>query len=60
MHAYRDAIRDSNDARVVEYAAILYPGPEFRLHDDIEALSALPGSTALREAVSRRAREWLA
>jgi predicted component of viral defense system (DUF524 family) len=27
MHAYRDAIRDEEDRRVVQYAAILYPGP---------------------------------
>lgn len=26
MHAYRDAIRDANGARVVQFAAILYPG----------------------------------
>jgi hypothetical protein len=42
MHAYRDAIRDSDERRVVRYAAILYPGPETRYADGIEALSARP------------------
>ena len=42
MHAYRDAIRDSTEQRVVNYAAILYPGPELRYGDGIEALSARP------------------
>ncbi len=42
MHAYRDAIRDEHEARVVDYAAILYPGPETRYGDGIEALSARP------------------
>ena len=27
MHAYRDAIRGEGGKRVIEYAAILYPGP---------------------------------
>ncbi len=43
MHAYRDAIRDAADHRVVQYAAILYPGPEVRYGSGIEALQALPG-----------------
>jgi predicted component of viral defense system (DUF524 family) len=42
MHAYRDAIRDEDENRVVRYAAILYPGPETRYGDGIEALSARP------------------
>ncbi|MDQ3694440.1 MAG: restriction endonuclease-like protein [Chloroflexota bacterium] len=42
MHAYRDAIRDASLARVVSYAATLYPGPEVRYADGIEALSAYP------------------
>jgi predicted component of viral defense system (DUF524 family) len=42
MHAYRDAIRDSNYERVVTTAAILYPGPATRYGDGIEALSAIP------------------
>jgi predicted component of viral defense system (DUF524 family) len=42
MHAYRDAIRDEDENRVVKYAAILYPGPETRYGDGIEALSARP------------------
>ena len=40
MPAYRDAIRGSGLERVVRYAAILYPGPETRYGDHIEALSA--------------------
>lgn len=43
MHSYRDAIRDEKLSRVVRYAAILYPGPEVRYADDIEALHAYPG-----------------
>jgi hypothetical protein len=43
MHAYRDAIRDEQGRRVVEYAAILYPGPEVRYDGGLEALSAVPG-----------------
>lgn len=43
MHAYRDAIRDDTDQRVVQFAAILYPGPEVRYGSGIEALRALPG-----------------
>jgi PD-(D/E)XK nuclease superfamily protein len=42
MHAYRDAIRTQSETHVVEYAAILYPGPEKRYGDGIEALSARP------------------
>lgn len=45
MHAYRDAIRDESLARVVTYAATLYPGPEVRYADGLEALSASPGRT---------------
>jgi hypothetical protein len=44
MHAYRDAIRDRDGERVVEYAAILYPGPEQIFPEGIEALSARPGA----------------
>ena len=42
MHAYRDAIRDEQERQVVEYAAILYPGPEERFDDGLEALQAVP------------------
>lgn len=44
MHAYRDAIRDERGRRVVEYAAILYPGPAVHYDAALEALSAVPGS----------------
>ncbi|MBN9392395.1 MAG: DUF2357 domain-containing protein [Chloroflexi bacterium] len=49
MHAYRDAIRTSSGERVVEYAAILYPGPSVsyksgvNLQRQVEAIQALPG-----------------
>lgn len=46
MHSYRDAIRDSELRRVVQYAAILYPGKECRYADDIEALHANPLSSS--------------
>jgi predicted component of viral defense system (DUF524 family) len=42
MHAYRDAIRNSDGKRIVRYAAILYPGPQTRYGNSIEALSARP------------------
>jgi hypothetical protein len=42
MHAYRDAVRDSEQQRIVDYAAILFPGPEVRYGHGIEALSARP------------------
>jgi predicted component of viral defense system (DUF524 family) len=61
MHAYRDAIRDGEDRRVVSYAAILYPGPTVTpLPPDVEALSAIPGSTELRESLHERMLQWLA
>lgn len=56
MHAYRDAIRDAGGRRVVRYAAILYPGPEHRYSDGIEALSAYPGA---EESLRWRVREML-
>lgn len=54
MHAYRDAIRNSDLRRAVCYAAILYPGAEVRYADDIEALRAFPGDL---EALTPRLRE---
>lgn len=42
MHAYRDAIRNPAGERVVSSAAILYPGPDVRYGDGIEAVSARP------------------
>ena len=44
MHAYRDAIRNQVGRRIVRYAAILYPGPEVRYADNIEALRSHPGA----------------
>ena len=44
MHAYRDAIRGEALDRAVRYAAVLYPGPEVRYADGIEALTAVPGA----------------
>jgi hypothetical protein len=57
MHAYRDAIRDAANGRVVSYAAILYPGPEVRYPPGIEALTADPSRpellrTRIREVVT--------
>lgn len=40
MHAYRDAIRDADGRRVVQYAAILYPGETRSFEGTIEALGA--------------------
>jgi predicted component of viral defense system (DUF524 family) len=44
MHAYRDAVRGEDGIRVVRYAAILYPGPEVRYSEGLEALRAYPGA----------------
>lgn len=43
MHAYRDAAGEC----VVRCAAVLYPGPELRYPDGIEALSGYPGHDEL-------------
>jgi predicted component of viral defense system (DUF524 family) len=42
MHAYRDAIRDSQLRTVVTQAAILYPGPSVVFDGGIAALAARP------------------
>jgi hypothetical protein len=42
MHAYRDAIRGADETRVVEFAAILYPGQTHTFRGGVEAISALP------------------
>jgi predicted component of viral defense system (DUF524 family) len=61
MHAYRDAIRDATGNRVVEYAAILYPGPTETFSEGLEAISAQPGdATLLRQVVANRLRKALA
>jgi hypothetical protein len=50
MHAYRDAIRDASGRRVVEYAAILYPGESRRFGVEIEAIGAVPsGASTMRD-----------
>lgn len=49
MHAYRDAIRDEQGRHVVEYAAILYPGPAVPYDEGLEALSAVPGMESALE-----------
>ena len=43
MHAYRDAIRGGDGERVVEYAAILYPGPSHHFGEDVAAIEAVAG-----------------
>jgi len=45
MHAYRDAIRGEGDQRVVQYAAILYPGRTRRFSAGMEAIGIRPGWT---------------
>jgi hypothetical protein len=45
MHTYHDAIQDSEGNKVVNYAAILYPGCyESYSNSEIEALPAYPGA----------------
>ncbi|MBN2796639.1 MAG: DUF2357 domain-containing protein [Clostridia bacterium] len=43
MHAYSDSIRVSGE-RVVEYAAIIYPGETQSYTENLEALKGYPGS----------------
>ena len=50
MHAYRDAIREEDGERVIEYAAILYPGPSRHFGDDVAALGAVAGREAELQA----------
>ena len=45
MHAYRDAIRGEEGMRAVRYAAILYPGPEERYAEGLEARVPTPVSS---------------
>jgi predicted component of viral defense system (DUF524 family) len=53
MHAYRDAIRDASNERVVAFASILYPGPTENFGKGIAALKALPGEGGeMRASVS--------
>ena len=60
MHAYRDAIRDKSGTRVVEYAAILYPGPTETFSEGLEAISAQPGSFELScNTIANRIRKHL-
>jgi len=45
MHAYRDAIRDGEDRRIVTFAGILYPGPREEFTSGLAAISAVPGDS---------------
>jgi hypothetical protein len=55
MHAYRDAIRDADNAHVVQLAAILYPGPSKFYGEDVAALHADPmtATQTLQEPLSQ-------
>ena len=43
MHSYRDAIRDEDGNHIVQFAAILYPGPTELFEDGLMAIHAEPG-----------------
>lgn len=61
MHAYRDAIRDPENRRVVGTAAILYPGDDVRYAgDDVMAIQAYPGKGYLRAGLERLVRAAIA
>lgn len=47
MHAYRDAIRDAANERVVRSAAILYPGPTVAFGREVAALRAYPSAEGI-------------
>jgi hypothetical protein len=55
MHAYRDAIRDQKDRRVVAYAGILYPGTYVRYGPGLEAIGADPAKRGVLEESLRQA-----
>ena len=46
MHAYRDAIRGYGGRQVIDYAAILYPGPSKHFGNNVAALQAVGGREA--------------
>jgi hypothetical protein len=54
MHAYRDAIRDEEDRRVVEHASILYPGPTTSFGPGLGAIRAAPDDEEALGADLRR------
>lgn len=54
MHAYRDAIRDGENERVVRSASILYPGPFRAYGQEIMALPAYPSREGVLLAHVRR------
>jgi hypothetical protein len=54
MHSYRDAIRGVGGVRVVQYAAILYPGNHEQYDDGLEALPTNPLSVGLLHKHLRR------
>lgn len=64
MHAYRDSIRDLDDGRAVQYAAILYPGLSVEYGDGIAALAAHPSdetfASALQEVVGEQVSKAIA
>lgn len=56
MHAYRDAIRDQNDGRPVEFAAIIYPGASSEQSGPgLQAIAARPGEGLTFESKIRTA-----
>ncbi|HEX8689252.1 MAG TPA: DUF2357 domain-containing protein [Solirubrobacterales bacterium] len=56
MHAYRDAIRDPQGERVVQHAALLYPGQTRHYGQGLSALRAHPGA---HEGLRREVRSVL-
>jgi hypothetical protein len=54
MHAYRDAIRASDGAPVVRYAATLYPGQTKDYDDGLAAIRAYPTDQASLQAKLRQ------
>jgi predicted component of viral defense system (DUF524 family) len=54
MHSYRDAIRGVGGERIVQYAAILYPGKYVQYDDGLEALPTNPLSVGLLHKYLRR------
>ena len=51
MHAYRDSIRDVDDHRVVQYAAILYPGLTVEYGVGLAAVAARPSDSEFTDAL---------
>ncbi len=60
MHAYRDAIRDTEGLHLVRHAATLYPGTSVTYGSDVAALRMYPGEESeLHRWLVRDLSDWI-